>query len=181
VALELARRRRARSVVALAPAGFWAGWEVPYARALLWLHRAAAQLLVSHDGRLLRPAALRTVLLGLAYGRPWRVPPADAAYTERALAECPGWYETLDWFLSRTAEGLEGLRLPVLIVWGKRDRVLLPRQAARAARAIPEAELRIVPGLGHIPMGDDPEWIARTILDFTRRSRPDAAPGHASA
>ena len=174
VALELARRGRARSVVAFSPAGIWSGWEVPYARAVLWLHRAGAELLAPLGETLLRPMLLRTVLLGLAWGRPWRVEPADAAYTERALADAPGWHETREWMLAHTAEGLDELRVPVLIVWGTRDRVLPPRQGARCARAIPGAELRIVPGVGHIPMADAPELVARTILDFTRRSREGA-------
>jgi pimeloyl-ACP methyl ester carboxylesterase len=167
VALELARRGRARSVVAFAPAGLWSGWEVPYTRAMLRLHRAGAALLSPQAERLLRPTALRAALLGLAYGRPWRVGPADAVYTERALAAAPGWRETLEWMLSHNADGLDELRVPVLIVWGKRDRVLPPRQGPRYAHAIPGAELRIVAGLGHIPMSDDPELVARTIVAAT--------------
>jgi pimeloyl-ACP methyl ester carboxylesterase len=175
VALELARRGGACGVVAFSPAGIWRGWEVPYARAVLQLHRTAAKLLFPRGDRLLRPMPVRTVALALAWGRPWRVEPADAAHAARAFAGAPGWHETLEWMLSHRAGGLDELSVPVLIVWGKRDRVLPPRQAARYARAIPGAEVRIVPGLGHIPMADDPELVAQTILDFTRRSRSEAA------
>jgi pimeloyl-ACP methyl ester carboxylesterase len=39
--------------------------------------------------------------------------------------------------------------------------------APRFAAAIPDAELVPLPGLGHVPMLDDPGLVARTILDFT--------------
>ena len=39
--------------------------------------------------------------------------------------------------------------------------------APRFAAAIPGAELVALPAVGHVPMLDDPELVARTILDFT--------------
>jgi pimeloyl-ACP methyl ester carboxylesterase len=39
--------------------------------------------------------------------------------------------------------------------------------APRFAAAIPLAELVPLLGVGHVPMLDDPELVARTILNFT--------------
>ena len=76
-------------------------------------------------------------------------------------------------------DGLEDIRCPVLVLWGTEDLLLPPRQAHRAARAIPGAELRMLRGLGHIPMSDEPQTVAETILAFTARSMrtPGAPPG----
>jgi pimeloyl-ACP methyl ester carboxylesterase len=49
--------------------------------------------------------------------------------------------------------------------WGARDRVLPPRQAARAQAMIPGARLVQLPDCGHIPMNDAPDLVARVILE----------------
>ena len=33
---------------------------------------------------------------------------------------------------------------------------------------VPVAEFRILPGMGHVPVPDDPALVARTILELTR-------------
>jgi len=64
----------------------------------------------------------------------------------------------------------------VRIVWGTRDTLLLPRQADRFVREIPNAELVRLPGLGHVPMGDDADAVADSILEFTtRHARAESA------
>lgn len=40
---------------------------------------------------------------------------------------------------------------------------------------LPGAELVRLTGLGHVPMYDDPELVARTILDVTASPRRQAA------
>ncbi|MDQ0993459.1 pimeloyl-ACP methyl ester carboxylesterase [Streptomyces sp. V3I7] len=60
---------------------------------------------------------------------------------------------------------------PVTIAWGDRDRLLLPRQAARTQRAVPEAELIWLPGCGHVPVNDDPELVAEVLLKGAKRGR----------
>lgn len=167
LALELARRGRARSVVALSPAGMWFGRENAYARIVLRSSRAGARLARHWAGALTRTPARRAALLSTFFSGPRRLAAEEAAYAIRVLARAPAFDETLDWTLSHRAEGLDEIRCPVLIAWGTRDRLLLPRQGRRFARRIPGAELRSLPGLGHLPMSDDPELVARTILDFT--------------
>ena len=65
--------------------------------------------------------------------------------------------------------GLNAIRCPVLVLWGTRDVVLLPRQGRRFERLIPGAELRYLKGLGHVPMSDDPELLAGQIRQWRER------------
>jgi pimeloyl-ACP methyl ester carboxylesterase len=41
---------------------------------------------------------------------------------------------------------------------------------------LPAAEFRVLPGVGHVPMSDNPDLVARTILDFTERQAAKPLP-----
>jgi pimeloyl-ACP methyl ester carboxylesterase len=68
---------------------------------------------------------------------------------------------------TRAPNGLGTIDVPVRIAYGTLDFMLGALTAPRFAALIPGAELIPLPGLGHVPMLDDPELVARTILDFT--------------
>lgn len=176
IALELARRGRARSVVALSPAGMWTARENAYATRLLRLQRSVAERLAPYAEAITGTAAGRAALFAGVTSRPWRLDPGEAAYAVPAAARAPGWRETLGWMSSNRASGLHEIRCPVRIAWGERDRLLLPRQGPRCVRLIPGAELRPLPGLGHIPMSDDPELVDRTIAELTSGAGGEAPP-----
>ena len=76
--------------------------------------------------------------------------------------------------------GLPDIRCPVLILWGTRDLILIPRQGRRFERLIPNSELRYLKGLGHTPMSDDPQLLADAIAGFALRRSP-ASPAAAPA
>ncbi|WP_028813662.1 alpha/beta fold hydrolase [Streptomyces flavidovirens] len=67
---------------------------------------------------------------------------------------------------------------PVTVAYerqGYGERLLPPRQAARAEAMIPGARLVAMPGCGHVPMAEAPELVARVLRDATRtenRSQP---------
>ena len=65
-------------------------------------------------------------------------------------------------------EGREETAAPVVIGWGRKDRLCLPRQADRAIKAFPEATMHWFEHSGHFPMWDQPEQTVRVILDATR-------------
>ena len=67
--------------------------------------------------------------------------------------------------MSERFSGGEEIDVPVTIAWGEKDRLLLPRQAARAAEAIPTARIVTLYGCGHVPTYDDPEQVASVLLD----------------
>jgi pimeloyl-ACP methyl ester carboxylesterase len=46
-----------------------------------------------------------------------------------------------------------------------------PHQARRARQAYPAARFVPMPGVGHLPMGDDPEAVAALLLEGSRAQR----------
>jgi hypothetical protein len=57
---------------------------------------------------------------------------------------------------------------PITIAWSSEDRMfpLFPF-GARARELLPEAHFVVLEGVGHVPMLDDPDLVARTILART--------------
>jgi pimeloyl-ACP methyl ester carboxylesterase len=57
---------------------------------------------------------------------------------------------------------------PITIAWAEKD-TLLPLKLYRtvARERLPQATFTVLPGVGHAPMVDDPELVARTILAVT--------------
>ena len=173
IALELAARGSVRSATALSPAGFWNSTGDVLVHGGL-PHRRLPGRQAAGPGRrpdrsataspgsgssasssAARPATTRPTstrdLRGL--GREHR-PAIDAA-----LARLDQW--------SGPAPGA-GRDVPVTIAWGRRDLTLFPHQARRARRAYPAARFVALPGLGHVPMADDPERVAAVLLEGSR-------------
>lgn len=174
IALELARRGVVASATALSPAGFWNRREVAYSRASLRLTVRIARALDPIADRMTASAALRTLLFGQVVARPWRIPAEDAAGALRALARSPAFDATLTVLTAGHFTGGADVSVPVTIAWGDRDRLLIPRQAGRAVRAIPGARLAILEGCGHVPMSDDPERVVQVLLEAST-SQQEAA------
>jgi pimeloyl-ACP methyl ester carboxylesterase len=163
VALELGRRGWARSVCAISPIGFAAGREGAYARGMLRSIRAVAGALDAHAETAYGGAVRRTALMNLIVARPWRIPGPAAAHMNHCTARSRGWDATLPAVSDWTPVMPE---CPTTIAWGERDRLLLTsRQAPRAERRLPGARHVRLRGCGHVPMWDDPEQVARAILD----------------
>jgi pimeloyl-ACP methyl ester carboxylesterase len=99
-------------------------------------------------------------------GRSWRADPADLVEQTALLAAAPGFDLTLSETLDRQVAGLTEIRCPVLVLWGTKDVVLIPRQGRRFERLIHDCELRYLKAFGHVPMSDDPELLATAIADF---------------
>jgi pimeloyl-ACP methyl ester carboxylesterase len=169
VALELARRGRARSLVLISPAGFWTDAERRFAFASLRASRLQALLLSPTAEVAMALPPLRLALFGQVRRRPWRMPLADAVHDLRiaASSEFVRAREALD---GRRALPLERLDAPALVLWGTADLFLPVRQADRAAAAVPGATVVRLPGLGHVPMADDPRAVAEAILGLTARA-----------
>jgi pimeloyl-ACP methyl ester carboxylesterase len=175
LALELGRRGRAASAVAISPAGMWTQKERVYSRNSLRVQHAIATRIAPYADQITRTAFGRTLVLSSVMSRPWRLGPEEAADTLRLFAGCPGWEATLEALTGDMPRELGSITCRVRIVWGSRDTLLLPRQADRFVREIPGAELVRLPGLGHVPMSDDPEAVADSILQFTARHARERA------
>ncbi|WP_448582066.1 alpha/beta fold hydrolase [Thermaurantiacus sp.] len=75
-----------------------------------------------------------------------------------------------------SADMLKALgEVPVLILWGREDRLFPPAAAAWFKAALPHADLVILDGVGHIPQEEAPDASAETVRTFLRRHMPTPA------
>jgi pimeloyl-ACP methyl ester carboxylesterase len=165
VALELGRLGAARSVTCLSPAGLWREPIGPsksptreWARRLRPLVRVALYI---------PQVRLRALATFAAF--PTHIPIADG----RAMVL--GWID---------ADGYDGANkamrehvfdpttyppaseVPVTIAWAEGDKLVgPPREECRPAGA----RFLTMPHVGHVPMWDDPDLVARVILEGSRR------------
>jgi pimeloyl-ACP methyl ester carboxylesterase len=165
VALAMARAGTARSATVLSPAGFANMREGRYARAVLISSRWSAQRLDAHAEAVSGGPVRRTLAFGHLVARPWRIPADEAAGAMRNLARCPGFEATLKAIAEHTFGG-HTLDCPVTVAWGEKDRLLIySRQSARARRLLPDARHVTLTGCGHVPTWDDPEQVARVLVE----------------
>jgi pimeloyl-ACP methyl ester carboxylesterase len=167
VALELARRGRAQSVLALSPAG---AWRSPRdLRRLLVLFRTGAALArINKMPNVAAHQRVRRILLLLMAEHADRMTPAQAAATFEDIAGCTALPEILDGARDNgPMKPISHVGCRVRVVWGLNDRMLpFMRYGAPMLAAVPAAEFKLMPGVGHVPMIDDPVLVANTILDF---------------
>jgi pimeloyl-ACP methyl ester carboxylesterase len=172
VALQLAARDRAESVVALAPAGGWA--DDSYLATLdlqAGLAEQARELAPYADAIVATPAGRRraTALITTRYEH---IPATLLAEQLRGVAGCTDAARliehgrTADWALDA-----ERITCPVRIVWGTDDQLLpWPSAAARyRTEWLPHADWVELEGVGHCPQLDVPLETAQLILGFTSR------------
>jgi pimeloyl-ACP methyl ester carboxylesterase len=62
------------------------------------------------------------------------------------------------------ADGL--LDLPVLVIWGKKDRTIYLHNAKKLKRNVPTIDLKIIPDAHHAPMETHPQQFNELLLDF---------------
>jgi pimeloyl-ACP methyl ester carboxylesterase len=168
IALELARRGRALSVVALAPAGLELPPERAYVVSLNETMRLRARAAARVAGLVASNAVTRTAVLAPMRTRPWRVPRDDAAAEIRDFGRSAGFQPTIRCTVAtRVASGLREIAVPARVCFGTRDVMLGAFTAPRFAAAIPQADLVPLPGCGHVPMVDAPDRVARAITEVT--------------
>jgi pimeloyl-ACP methyl ester carboxylesterase len=169
--LELASRGGVvGAVVSLGPGGFWLGWErflfaasVSLSRRLARNLHFAMPTLISHDWS-------RRLLLAQFSVQPAALPASMILEEMRSYASARSFEAVLHALLRGPAQlGADAGRMarPLVIGWGRLDRVCLPRQAARALQLFPGAHLHWFERCGHFPHWDAPEETTRLILDVT--------------
>ena len=70
---------------------------------------------------------------------------------------------------------LERIACPVLIVWGKQDRMVLSKGAQRVIDAVPGARLELLDGCGHCPQVECPDRFSELLVEFPPLPLADAA------
>lgn len=170
VALQLAARGRARSVVALSPAGGWRrGDDAP--RKLLEFQRTLQEQLrasAAHADAIAATPEGRRRATKLVSENYEHIPPALVAHLIVAAARCDAaplidHALSSDWPLDA-----ERIECPVRIVWGTADRLLpLPAAATRFRNGLlPHAEWVELDGVGHAPQLDVPLETAQLVAGF---------------
>jgi pimeloyl-ACP methyl ester carboxylesterase len=170
VSLQMAERGRAKTVVALAPAGGWADDSYKDALAFFRTMRPMIQAAAPHaDALLATPEGRRqaTEFIATNYEH---IPAELLGHQLRGAVGCD--FDPMIEFGERGEWSLEPERItcPVRIVWGTDDRILMwPTAAARFRDEwVPNADWVVLDGIGHCPQLDVPTETAELILDFTR-------------
>jgi pimeloyl-ACP methyl ester carboxylesterase len=112
------------------------------------------------------------------------VPPADALDLALSSIRCEVIDDVIAAIRSDAAlpQDLDQVAAPVLLAWAERDRVLPAATcSSRFRREIPDAEFRVLPRVGHLPMWDDSRLIVDTIVEWvTRHTRTEPLPSPAA-
>jgi pimeloyl-ACP methyl ester carboxylesterase len=184
-ALELARRGRALSTVAISPGGGWERGTVEEQR-LIRTFKQVGRLVriggplapvLGHIG-IARRVALRQIV-----ARPGQLTGEQAGFLMRAPHRCDAFHDVLRRLPEEPDPGpIDASAGPIRIVWGSDDRLLpMKGYSERWRRLVPTAEWVVLDGAGHVPMYDDPTGVAEMILQVTapatrRKVSPSRAP-----
>lgn len=155
LALELAVAGRVKSVTAIAPAGLWPQPLTPKRGVARSLARAVMPVLPA----LVRSSAGRRAVLAGTVAKTDGVPPQDALRLLRAYATAPGFEAANDAMRADRFTALEHIRVPVLLVWPDRDRLV-----ARPPYLPPNVRSVTLRDAGHVPVWDQPAEVAKLLL-----------------
>jgi pimeloyl-ACP methyl ester carboxylesterase len=61
---------------------------------------------------------------------------------------------------------LKRITAPVLLLWGERDAMIPFSNAQDYTRVLANSQLVAFPGLGHVPMEEDPARSLAPVIDF---------------
>lgn len=178
VALELAVRGRARSVVAIAPSGL----NVPAERAFQGAGMALARVVLRSVAPLVDPlsrsALGRAALLAPLKARPWSTAPAEAVGAREGFSDSRDFWRTLLWgLLLDVPRGLDRIDCPVTLVQGVADWVA-SGQTVRYLPLVPGSRFAPLLWAGHAPQSDRPRTVVRLVEEAARRA---AQPADSSA
>lgn len=181
VALELARRGRARSVVSIAPSGLNAPPERLFQGAGMAVARLAGRTAAPVIGPLSRSALGRTALLLPLKTRPWASSREEALGAREGFADSRDWWRTLLWaLLLDVPRGLGHIDCPVLLVQGSADWIAMG-QTVRYLPFVPRSRFRPLLAAGHAPQSDRPATIVRLVERTARLAQESDAEGTLSS
>ena len=165
-ALELAKLGRARSVVAIAPAGLWARRNPWQCHLKLWAMYRLGRLTAPLTERALRSEAGRTRLLRGTVAKPLNLSEEQARDLITTYNSTPTFTKHLA--QTRRARFRDGpsIDAPVTVAWGDHEQ-LIPPKARRQDELPAHTKTVTLAGCGHVPFWDDPEQVAQVILRAT--------------
>jgi pimeloyl-ACP methyl ester carboxylesterase len=165
VALEAGASGDARSVTALSPAGFWRNEaSFAYTRRVFTSAADLSERLGTRVELLARTRAGRKFVYGMLVAHPARLSADEALGDIRGFGYARPTLRVLLTAATPFADPIPA-DVPVTIAWAGRDLVLPPWQAKVAKQQLPQAEHVLMRGVGHVPMHDDPELVAKVLLN----------------
>jgi pimeloyl-ACP methyl ester carboxylesterase len=112
-------------------------------------------------------------LAEIAYADPQRMARDPKSLPEEELIlmarsrETTGRYAWSPYMHNPKLKGrLHRIRVPALVLWGEADRIVNPDYGRSYAAAIPDARFVAIENAGHFPHLEQPNAVARQILDF---------------
>jgi pimeloyl-ACP methyl ester carboxylesterase len=167
LALELACRGRARSVVAIAPSGL----SIPPER----MYQVVGMALSGAFFRALRPFAptagrhLPRALLSGLRARPWKAGRDEADALGVGFGAADFW-RLLVWAIGADVpRDLDTITCPVMLAQGSVD-LIAAGQTARFLACVTDARFRILPFAGHAAQADVPERVAELVYETAARA-----------
>lgn len=174
--LLLAERGSVASATCLSPASFWTRPELfGVAATALLVMKATSYAPAALTRRSMSSPAARKAALRSLYRHGDRIPVETALADTANLRSSSGFWPFF-WKFLPAARGGRSPQVPVTIAWGDHDRLLVPKQARRAAEQLPQATHVTLADCGHVPMPDDPRAVAGVIrTQVAAAARPVAA------
>ncbi len=125
-------------------------------------------------------------MAALLFARPTRVP-AEWLALEYRMARLPGFMEATRAALKSglnmrgqryreiLLDELPRLPMPVLVVWGERDRVVPASHARSAVGRLARGQMAIVPDCGHLPQLEQADHFSAVLTRFLTEQRAQSA------
>ena len=172
LALELAVRGRARSVVAISPPGLGLPPERVYQGAVMGTARVLMRAMGPFIDVAARFPAGRVLLLTNLRSAPWLSSEAEARAMRAGFAHTPDFWQQLWWtVLADVPAGLDKIDCPVILAQGTVD-VMASVQTPRYLAFIPRSRFQPLVGAGHAPQSDAPHAILQLVHEATTAARP---------
>lgn len=166
ISMEMARRGRALSAVAISPAG---GWPTKRQQRRCWrffMWNARLRFIANPIAPLaMRFGFMRRILFRFVatHGERLTRDQALAMSNDTLAGNLPAMLGILD----EVVQTYPDPGVPTLLAWAEKDRLLPIGEDGQFWRqATPYAEWRVMPGVGHVPMCDEPAAVAEMILDW---------------
>ena len=159
---------RVRKLVLAAPVN-------PWSRHGLWITRILATQPAARFLLAVVPYlhASGNKFLARLFGDPAKIPPGTLEGYMAPLSQPNSWDYALsimrDWRadLQQLASDYAAINdMPALLAWGDRDPAVHLYSAQEIMKRMPHAQLKIFPGVGHVPYEEAPEDFNRAVVDF---------------
>lgn len=115
-----------------------------------------------------KPEDIGVLLQAIAVKAPLLPPSVKTVLAQRAVADHALHAQILQQLVHDSPtleERLPAIAAPTLVVWGSDDRILHPDGAAALQARLPRCRVRLMHGIGHVPMMEAP---AATAADYLR-------------